>query len=219
MATQVPATDATDNLWTSIGEDFLFAEDEALKSYLKGMTVSDDKNSHRDVGVWFAMPDMEVRDQRFPFFVLELIGINEARDREVRGLLNMTNDPGATTAYASGTTRWAESPVPYNLLYQASAYSRHPRHNRQIIKQMLTSRVPGRLVGLPIAGDGSRRHMELLSWASRDVVENGRKLWQTVFTIQVTSETSDVFTTSTNPDATSVDVTVDPPFTGQVPPP
>lgn len=218
MATQVPGTEAAENLWTSIGEDFLFAEDEALKNYLKGMTVSDDKNAHRDVGVWFAMPDMEVRDQRFPFFVLELIGINEARDREVRGLLSMTNDPGATTAYASGTTRWAEEPVPYNLLYQAAAYSRHPRHNRQIIRQMLTNRVPGRLVGLPIVGDGSKRHMELLSWASRDVVENGRKLWQTVFTIQVTSETSDVFTTSTSPDATSVDVIVDPPFTGQVTP-
>lgn len=214
--TQVPGTDASDNLWTSVGEDFLFAEDEALKNWLKGMTVADDKNANRPVGVWFAMPDMEVRDQTFPFIVLELIGINEARDREVRGLLKLTNEPGATTSYTGGTTRWAEEPVPYNLIYQAAAYSRHPRHNRQIIRQMLTSRVPSRLVGLAVPGDNSKRHMELLSWASRDVVENGRKLWQTVFTIQVVSETSDVITTASSPRATSVDVTVAPPFAGQV---
>jgi len=204
--TMVSGSTGSDNLWTSIGEDFLFAEDEALKTHLKGMIVSDERNPTRPVGVWFALPDMEVRDQAFPFLVVELIGVVEAKDREMRGLLKLTNDPGATTSYPSGEIRWAMTPLPINLVYQATAYSRHPRHNRQIIAQMLTRKVPGRLVGLAVPGDNSKRTMELLSWQSRDSVEGGRKLWQTVFTLQVTSEISDINSTVAVPPVDSLPV-------------
>ena len=197
--TMAPGTIGQDNLWTDLGEDFLFAEDEALKTWLKGMTVSDEKNPTRPVGVWFALPDLEVRDQAFPFLVVELMAIVEAKDREMRGALQVINDPGAVTAYSSGTVRWAATPLPVNLVYQVTAYARHPRHNRQIIRQMLSQRLPGRLVGLPVPGDNSKRSMELVSWQAIDSVENGRKLWQTVYTVQIASEISDLTTTVSSP--------------------
>lgn len=171
--------------------DFGFNEDEALKNWLKGMTVSDDKNSARPVDVWFAMPDMEVRDQKFPFIVLELIGINEAKDREMRQLLKVVNDPNSSSVYQPGYARYASAALPFNLIYQATAYARHPRHHRQIIQQMLTQKVPGRLQALPVIPEQSKRHMELLSWTSRDTIEGGRKLWQTIYTILVATEISD----------------------------
>jgi len=197
MAT-TPALDADNatHLYCDIGENFLFAEDEALKAYLKGITVADDKNPARPVGVWFAMPDMEVRDQSFPFMVIELLSVVEANDREMRGLMKVINDPGATEPYLNGVVRYAMTPLPFNLVYQVAAYSRHPRHNRQIIATMLSQKLPGRLLGLAVPGDGSKRTMELLSWNSHDTVEGGRKLWASVFTVQVTSEISDVNTTS-----------------------
>lgn len=193
MATTRPSSAS---VYSSVGENFLIAEDEALKAHLRGMTVSDEKNIVRPVGVWFALPDMEVRDQSFPFLVVELLSIVEAKDREVRGVIRLDNAPGATAPYTGGEIRQAEYPLPFDLIYQVTAFCRHPRHNRQLIAQMLSQKVPGRLRGLAVPTDNSRRTMGLMSWASLDTVENGRKLWQTVFTISVTSEISDVNTDS-----------------------
>lgn len=40
---------------------FLLAEDEALKNLMRGIYVADEKNNAREVGVWFANPDVESR--------------------------------------------------------------------------------------------------------------------------------------------------------------
>lgn len=178
---------------------FVLDEDEALKNWLKGMTVGDDKNPSRPVDVWFAMPDMEVREQRFPFIVLELVGINEGKDRELAGLHYALNDPGDTTPYADHGKRSTQYGLPMDLIYQATVYARHPRHHRQIISQMLRDKVPGRRLALPIPSIGAKVYMELLSWASRDTIESGRKLWQTVYTIKVCSSISDINTGPTPP--------------------
>ena len=60
---------------------FLISEDEALRERLLGMTVSDDKNSSRAVGVWFGQPDPEIRQQSFPYVTVNMIDISEARER------------------------------------------------------------------------------------------------------------------------------------------
>lgn len=191
--------------WLS-SDDFVMAEDEALKSYLQGITVSDDKNSGRAVPVWFAMPDMEVRDQKFPFIIVELVGMVEDKAREMRGLYKVGNDPVSYERYADRHYRWAESALPFNLIYQATAYARHPRHQRQIIQQMLGKKLSGRLRGLPVATDETKRTMELTSWTSRDTIENGRKLWQTVYTISIATEISDIFTDQQSPPVLTVDI-------------
>lgn len=38
---------------------FILNEDEALKTALTGITVADDANPTRPVGVWFGQPDLE----------------------------------------------------------------------------------------------------------------------------------------------------------------
>jgi len=49
---------------------FALAEDAAIKTYLSGMTVSDEKSASRPVGVWFGYPDVELRQQIFPFVTI-----------------------------------------------------------------------------------------------------------------------------------------------------
>ena len=58
-----------------MGNPFIIAEDLALKTLLSGITVSDDSNASRPVKAWFGYPDVEVRDQTFPFITIDLIDI------------------------------------------------------------------------------------------------------------------------------------------------
>ena len=67
---------------------FVIAEDLALKTYLAGMTVSDEKNMGRPVQVWFGYPDVEIRDQKFPFVTIDLLDIVPANDRQIQGRLS-----------------------------------------------------------------------------------------------------------------------------------
>ncbi len=38
---------------------FIIAEDQALKTLMQGITVSDEKNNTRSVQAWFSNPDTE----------------------------------------------------------------------------------------------------------------------------------------------------------------
>ena len=66
---------------------FLLAEDAALKSLLSGMTVIDEKaggsSTPRAVQVWYGTPDIELRDQKFPFITIDLMDIRLAPERQI----------------------------------------------------------------------------------------------------------------------------------------
>ena len=64
---------------------FILAEDEALKAHIQGLTVSDNSMPDRPVKVWFGYPDVEVRDQVFPFLTIDLIDIKAANERQTYG--------------------------------------------------------------------------------------------------------------------------------------
>ena len=53
-----------------MAESFIVAEDLALKTLCQGMVVADTANATRQVKVWFGYPDIEVRDQSFPFITM-----------------------------------------------------------------------------------------------------------------------------------------------------
>ena len=171
----------------------ILAEDKALKTYLQGMTVSDEKVQNRPVKVWYGYPDIEIRNQEFPFIIIELIGIQPANYRQHSGLIT-DNDYQGTIAPVSGYTYTYEVPVAYDLEYQVASYSRHPLHDRSIAYQLM-KKFPTKYghLGVPnaLGTQNSYRHMIVESIAKKDTADNmtgARRLLSVVYTIRVLSE-------------------------------
>lgn len=176
---------------------FIISEDEALRNMLMGMTVSDNKNASRPVGVWFGQPDPEIRAQSFPFITVDLIDISEARERVMAGRVQpwyyepsgLTNDQSWDMFY----------PTPINLDYQITTFARQPRHDRQILSQLLGLRLPLRFGSLDVVeyvtGTGTSavsqvttRRLDTLNVVKRDLTEAGKRLFMNVFTVRISSE-------------------------------
>jgi len=172
---------------------YLFSEDAALKSFLQGFTVSDEKVTNRPVQVWYVTPDLEFRAQTFPFITLELIDSVPATYRQHSGVV-VDNDRQGTVAPVANRAYTYEIPIAWDLTYQITTYARHPRHDRLLIANLLNKAFPGKRGYLPVLNDlgteRSYRHMFLDEFTKRDTVEDGRRLYRNVFTVSVTSEGS-----------------------------
>ena len=78
-------------------------------------------------------------------------------------------------------------PVPVQVDYQIRAFSRHPRHDRQILAGFLGKKVPYRYGWLDMKTiDGTTRRLELRH-RSPEAVENGKRLFVSTFTVRVDS--------------------------------
>jgi len=164
---------------------FIFNEDRALKSLLTGITVSDYKSSSRSVGVWFGQPDVEIRNQSYPYITIDLVDIIEDRTRNNRGYGKLGYTP---EGHSSSTTYYTEFPIPVDIEYQVISYTRQPIHDRQIGIEILSNRLPFRYGNLQIPEDNTLRRVELVGYRKRDTTEGGKKLYSTVFSIRVSSE-------------------------------
>ena len=107
---------------------FIIAEDQALKTLMQGITVSDEKNNTRSVQAWFSNPDPELRNQSYPYVTIELIGVEWANYRQASGFF-IDNDRQGTVSPSSGEVFEYEVPAAWDLMYQITSYSRHPRHD------------------------------------------------------------------------------------------
>lgn len=172
---------------------FLLAEDTAMKTYLQGITVSDEAVNNRPVQVWFGYPDVEVRQQQFPFITIDVIDIRQAFDRQTSGY-NYDNDYMGTVEQQADISYRYLIPVAYDIEYQLTTYSRHPRHDRQIIVQMM-NKFPGKWGYLPVPDElgtsTAYRHMFLESYIKRDTVEadkGNKRLFRNIYTVRVVSE-------------------------------
>jgi hypothetical protein len=170
---------------------FLLSEDEALRSWLDGMTVVDQKAdgtvaSARQVGVWFGQPDQEIRDQRYPYITIDMVDIARDSEREMRG--KVTPEYLAPADLAENKGWEIDLPIPVNIDYQITSYCRHPRHDRQLLAEVLSARIPFRFGQLSL-NDGTLRRLELVSVTKRDnISEQGKRLFTNVFTVRVASE-------------------------------
>lgn len=181
---------------------FLLAEDEALRDMLLGMTVTDQKSvtesgPTRTVGVWFGQPDQEMRDQKYPYITIDMIDISEDFTRAMRGKVKPAyiQDPtiiGEDTEYNSDDHSWEiDYPIPVNLDYQITTYARQPRHDRQILAQLLYTKIPLRFAVLltgPNTVYGTHRRLDVLDISKRDVSENGKRLFVNAITVRISSE-------------------------------
>lgn len=180
---------------------FLLSEDAALKSYVTGLTVSDEKNANRSVGVWFGYPDVEIRSQAFPFITIDLLDITPALNRQHSGVMYDADNQGTQQPVSNGARLYSyESPMAYDLIYQVSSYSRHPRHDRALAAQLLR-KFPGFRGFLPVNNDKGNdatgyqsvtyRHMFLDNYTKIDRAEgeNGNKrILRNIYTVRVVSE-------------------------------
>lgn len=178
--------------WGTTGMTFIVAEDEALKNYLRNIMVSDEKNASREVGVWFSIPDVETRQQSYPYMTIELMDVERAAYRQHSGRLVDTDLQG-TEPPQPGIVYNYSMPIPWDLTYQITSYARHPRHDRQIINYLLSNTFTGQQGFLQVSNElgteSSYRHLTLEGFTKRDMVEDGRRLFRNVFTIRITSET------------------------------
>jgi len=176
-----------------MGNPFIVAEDLAIKTLLGGMTVSDEKNPARPVKVWFGYPDVEIRTQDFPFVTIDMIDIVPANERQTQGRFSDNDNRGTQTPVGSFVYTY-DVPVAYDLIYQITSYSRHPRHDRALMLQLMRkfpSKFGYLVVPNELGTENSRRHMFLDGFAKRDAVDSetgNRRLLRNVLTIRVISE-------------------------------
>lgn len=176
-----------------MGNPFIVAEDLALKTHLAGLTVSDEKSASRQVKVWFGYPDVEVRDQAFPFVTIDLVDIVPANDRQHQGRF-VDNDNRGTIAPIAGRTYEYNVPVAYDLIYQVTTYTRHPRHDRALMFQLM-NKFPSKYGKLAVPNElgtqTSYRSMFLDGFVKRDAVDGetgNRRLLSNALTLRVVSE-------------------------------
>jgi hypothetical protein len=153
--------------------------------------------ANRKVGVWFGQPDQEIRNQSYPYITIDMIDISEDIQRAMRGrvkpvyLSNPTTIDG-TAAYNANNHNWEINyPIPVNIDYQITTYSRQPRHDRQILAQLLYTKIPLRFAVLetgPNSVAGTTRRLDVLDISKRDITEQGKRLFVNAITVRVSSE-------------------------------
>jgi hypothetical protein len=173
---------------------FLLSEDKALRLKLQGMVVHDQKSdgldSERPVGVWFGRPDQEIRAQTYPYVTIDMIDINRDTDREMRGLIdnNTLNVQYLAPENPAAHTGWEiHRPIPVSIDYQITTYARHPRHDREILSQIMGLKLPIRFGSLAL-DDGTVRRLDVMNVTKRDVTEQAKRLFVNAITVRVSSE-------------------------------
>jgi hypothetical protein len=172
---------------------FLLSEDKALREKMQGMLVYDQKadgtETPRQVGVWFGQPDQEIRAQNYPYVTIDMIDISRDPEREMRGKVSPVYLEGRLSEGFSPETQDFEIdiPIPVSLDYQITPYARHPRHDRALVGQLLSERLPIR-TGILELDDGTVRRLDVLDVAKRDLTENQKRTFINSFTVRVSSE-------------------------------
>lgn len=172
---------------------FLFSEDDALRNWLIGMTVSDQKATGdgvpRQVRVWFGQPDQELREQAYPYITIDMIDVVRDAEREMRG---DTNAAYLRPANLPSTNDFRQHlPIPVNIDYQVTTYARNPVHDRQIMAQLLTMKLPLRFGQLQL-DDGTIRRLEVTEVSKRNATEQAKRLFVNAITVRISSEIPEI---------------------------
>ena len=179
---------------------FLLSEDKAVRQWLQGITVTDQKaegeDTTRQVGVWFGQPDPELRTQTYPYITIDMVDINRDPSREMRGVSSaLYLQPDAIDTDTQSFE--VDIPIPVNLDYQITTYSRHPRHDRELLSALLHRKLQFRFGVLEVeAGKVDEddnpittlRRLDVMDVAKRDVTEQAKRLFVNAITVRVSSE-------------------------------
>jgi hypothetical protein len=176
---------------------FMLTEDKALRVLLQNLSVSDQKsensNTVRPVGVWFGQPDQEIANQNYPYITIDMIDVQKDSMREMRGKVNasyLEEEARLKAGIADDAEidAWEmDTPIPVNLDYQITTYSRHPRQDRELLAKVLYDRLPFRF-GTLNCEDNTVRRLDVLDVAKRDVTEQAKRLFVNAITVRISSE-------------------------------
>lgn len=168
---------------------FLLDEDKAMRELMQGLVVHDQKadgsDTPRQVGVWFGQPDQELRSQVYPYITIDMVGISRDYQREMRGLTNA--EYLRPTEIAEGQNWNTELPIPVNIDYQITTYARHPRHDRELLSQILYQKLQFRFAQLLVA-EKTLHRLEVINVAKRDSTEQAKRLFVNAFTVRLATE-------------------------------
>lgn len=169
---------------------FLLSEDKGLRQLLEGMVVHDQKSDTetvpRQVGVWFGQPDQEIRSQIYPYVTIDMIDVNRDFSREMRGKTS-ADYLRAMSTVPDEMGFEIDLPIPVNIDYQVTTYARHPRHDREIMAQILAVKLPFRFGTLDL-DDNTVRRLDVIDVSKRNVVEQAKRLFVNAITVRVSSE-------------------------------
>ena len=185
---------------------FLLDEDKAIRELMQGITVHDQKadgsDTPRPVGVWFGQPDQELRNQVYPYITIDMVGINRDPQREMRG--NTHAEYLRPAGIAEGQRWETEIPIPVNIDYQITTYSRHPRHDRELLAEILYQKLSFRFAQL-FVGESTVHRLEVINVAKRDTTEQAKRLFVNAFTVRLATEIAQaVYKTYESADETNI---------------
>lgn len=174
-------------------------EDYALKEKLQNFTIPNyasgpgGKEKSFVPPVFFGFPDPEERQRTYPHIQVNLIDIQYAEDRAHRAAEFVLHYDLEQATPLSGFNLVADDfPTPWSLIYQITAYSRQPWHDR-MFAMMFYQMFPQQYGSLDMANfDGTLRRADLVDVVQRDSIDGptgGRKrLYRKIFTVAISSE-------------------------------
>lgn len=184
---------------------WLTNEDGALKLKLQGLIVSDANASIRPVPVRYRTPEVEVADLSFPIIVIQHLGWYYAPERAHDGYTKMPyapenfdpwwqdTGPATTTFKPDDSPYYAWYPVPYNLDYQVTLYSRIMHEHTMPLVAALNQydRLHPKYAFLDVPQDGTKRTMQILSGGGEiqsGQDNNGKRIFWVDWRVRVFSE-------------------------------
>jgi len=116
-------------------------------------------------------------------------GVNDMTTN-ARGELYTTDDP-EKGVLEDDIPYFAEFPIPYNLDYQVTVYSRKALHNRDLLgKLAVNNRLPHRFGFLEIPEDGTIRRLDIIGGPTEDHDKDrdGKRIFRSIYAVRVSSE-------------------------------
>jgi hypothetical protein len=194
-----PFTDEP-NIWEHTG--FMLAEDEALKTYLTGMTVPGrtPTDPYEKVGVWFRWPTGE-RQIRYPFITIDSISAEPAyelfhslHNESVIGLYR----PSVSPTLPEPPGGWAAQDyyvpnyLPFRLVYQVTVFSRHNLHDRYLRSIFQVDVFPPRPFWIACDADNTWRRTEQIGYTTADQSETSesgtKRIFRKIYTVSMLAE-------------------------------
>ncbi len=176
---------------------YLLSEDEALKVKLSDLSVTATNDSPIPVMVRFANSEDEFAKITYPLIVITHHSISEAPERRHEGFieLNYAPDgyPDADIEHDPHTGLFSFYPLPVNLDYVITTYSRTSQHDRQLTAALAQfDYLPPRYgyLAIPQTQDGTIRRLDLLEGpTAQEIRDNDNKrMFRQVYFIRVSSE-------------------------------
>lgn len=187
---------------------FILAEDEAIKTYLTGLTVPVRPGSDQttEVGVWFRYPEAE-RNIKYPFITIDLVDVSPDYSRwtsdyiqDLDGLYqpSVSDTIGDPSENMGQTVR---NYLPFRLSYQISVHCRSSLHDRYLMSKFFTDVFPPRPFWLGVDADNTWRRCELMDTIQADLMETtesgNKRIFRKIYTVSLIAEIpQDVITES-----------------------